>query len=106
MKQWPEGPSADPEAARERYDSGMRALREVIRADVRAAHVGLGIVIIASVIVGAFAGSVVWRALRPSHRLARGRHHSQDELHCQSASSTAGDSGRACSTQMVLPVGV
>ncbi|MCX4537204.1 MULTISPECIES: hypothetical protein [unclassified Streptomyces] len=36
----------------------MRALREVIRADVRAAHVGLGIVIVASVIVGAFAGPV------------------------------------------------
>ncbi|GHG24039.1 hypothetical protein ACFFSH_04840 [Streptomyces filamentosus] len=63
MEQWPEGPTADPEAARERYVSDTRAsrkaLREVIRADLQAAHFGLGIVVVASVVVGLFAGPVV-----------------------------------------------
>jgi hypothetical protein len=36
-----------------------KALREVIRADLPTAHLGLGIVIIASVIVGLFAGPAV-----------------------------------------------
>ncbi|KAB1140465.1 hypothetical protein F7R91_35795 [Streptomyces luteolifulvus] len=62
MKRWPEGPAADPEAARERYDSDMRsvrkALREAIRADLPAAHFGLGIVIVACVIVGLLVGPV------------------------------------------------
>lgn len=62
MERWPEGAAADPEAARERYDSGMRlvrkALREVIRADLPAAHFGLGIVIVASLIVGLLVGPV------------------------------------------------
>ncbi|MYQ49308.1 hypothetical protein GTW40_30540 [Streptomyces sp. SID4985] len=62
MERWPEGPAADPEAARERYDSDMRAerkaLREAIRADLPAAHFGLGIVIAASVIVGLLVGPV------------------------------------------------
>ncbi|WP_458242567.1 hypothetical protein [Streptomyces sp. MAI_2237] len=57
---WPEGPAADPEAARERYDSDLRAarrtLRELIRADLPAAHLGLGIVVVASVLVGLSAG--------------------------------------------------
>ena len=60
MERWPEGSAADPVAARERYDSDMRAvrkaLREVVRADLPAAHFGLGVVVIASVIVGLFAG--------------------------------------------------
>ncbi|MFB7429624.1 hypothetical protein ACFC0K_40875 [Streptomyces hydrogenans] len=63
MEQWPEGPAVDPEAARERYVSGMRAsrkaLREVVRADLPAAHFGLGIVVVASVVVGLFAGPIV-----------------------------------------------
>lgn len=62
MDRWPEGPAADPEAARERYDSDMRAsrkaLRETVRADLPAAHFGLGLVIVASVIVGMLAGPV------------------------------------------------
>ncbi|MFE0654484.1 hypothetical protein ACFVZH_38745 [Streptomyces sp. NPDC059534] len=62
MEQWPEGPAADPEEARERYASDMRAerkaLREVIRADLPAAHFGLGIVIVASAVVGLFAGPI------------------------------------------------
>jgi hypothetical protein len=62
MEQWPEGPAADPQAARERYDSGMRAtrkaLREVIRADPPAAHFGLGIVVVASGSVGYFSTPV------------------------------------------------
>ncbi|MGY6021629.1 hypothetical protein [Streptomyces spinosirectus] len=63
VQQWPEGPVADPEAARERYNSDMRAtrkaLREVVRADLPAAHFGLGIVVVASVVVGCFAAPVV-----------------------------------------------
>ncbi|MEU6272983.1 hypothetical protein ABZ871_11290 [Streptomyces populi] len=62
MEQWPEGPVADPEAAWERYDSDMRAtrkaLREVLRADLPAAHFGLGVVVVASVVVGCFATPV------------------------------------------------
>lgn len=62
MKYWPEGPAADPKAARERYDSDVResrkALREAIRADLTAAHFGLGIVIVASVTLGLFAGPI------------------------------------------------
>ncbi|MFD9655925.1 hypothetical protein [Streptomyces mirabilis] len=62
VDRWPEGPAADPEAARERYDSDMRtsrkALREPVRADLPAAHFGLGLVIVASVIVGLLAGPV------------------------------------------------
>ncbi|MEV7185396.1 hypothetical protein [Kitasatospora sp. NPDC093102] len=61
-EQWPEGPAADPEAARERYASDLRAerkaLREAIRADLPAAHFGLGIVIVASAVVGLFAGPI------------------------------------------------
>jgi hypothetical protein len=60
MERWPEGPAADPEAARERYDSGMRgtrrALRGAIEADMPAAHLGLGVVAVASVLVGLFMG--------------------------------------------------
>ncbi|MFF2382135.1 hypothetical protein [Streptomyces sp. NPDC058108] len=60
VEKWPEGPVADPEAARERYTSDMRAsrkaLRELIRADLPAAHFGLGIVVIATVLVSLDAG--------------------------------------------------
>ncbi|MFC9056385.1 hypothetical protein [Streptomyces anthocyanicus] len=62
MEQWPEGPAVDPKAARERYASDMRAsrkaLREVIRADLSAAHFGLGVVVVASAAVGLFAGAI------------------------------------------------
>ncbi|RVU23994.1 hypothetical protein EOT10_17980 [Streptomyces antnestii] len=62
MERWPEGSAADPEAARERYDSGMgsvrKALRDVSRADVPTAHFGLGIVIVAGVIVSLLVGPV------------------------------------------------
>jgi hypothetical protein len=58
MQPWPEGPVADPEAARERYTSDLiasrTALREAIRADLPVAHVGLGIVVVASVLLGLF----------------------------------------------------
>ncbi|MDX3249015.1 hypothetical protein, partial [Streptomyces sp. ME18-1-4] len=61
-EQWPEGPAADQELARERYDSDMRAvrgaLREVLRADPSDAHLGLGIVLFASVLVGLLARPV------------------------------------------------
>ncbi|WP_329323432.1 hypothetical protein OIE77_39165 [Streptomyces sp. NBC_01715] len=60
VEKWSEGPAADPEAARERYTSDMRAerkaLREVIGADLPAAHLGLGIVVIATVLVSLGAG--------------------------------------------------
>lgn len=66
MRQWPEGPAADPAAARERYNSDLRMarkqVRDALRADLPAAHFGLGIVIVASVIsldagpVGALVG--------------------------------------------------
>ncbi|MFF9458668.1 hypothetical protein [Streptomyces flaveolus] len=59
MQPWPEGPVSDPEAARERYTSDLRAsrkaLREAIRADLPVAHVGLAIVVVASVLLGLFA---------------------------------------------------
>ncbi|MFD6997609.1 hypothetical protein ACFWA5_15290 [Streptomyces mirabilis] len=31
VDRWPEGPAADPEAARERYDSDMRTSRKALR---------------------------------------------------------------------------
>ncbi|MFJ9725999.1 hypothetical protein ACIRP3_24895 [Streptomyces sp. NPDC101209] len=59
-QQWPEGRAADPEAARERYDSDLRAarrrLREFLRADLPSAHLGLGGVVVTGVLVGLFAG--------------------------------------------------
>ncbi|SCF82469.1 hypothetical protein GA0115254_11831 [Streptomyces sp. Ncost-T10-10d] len=62
MTQWPEGPAADPERARERYDSDIRAvrrdLREAARADLPAAHFGLGTVVVVSTVVGRLAGPV------------------------------------------------
>ncbi|MFF7143837.1 hypothetical protein [Streptomyces nodosus] len=58
-QQWPEGPHADPDAARERYKADMRAshgaVRNLFRVELPIAHVGLAIVIIASVFAG-----VVW----------------------------------------------
>lgn len=60
MQQWPEGPVADPAAARERYDRDLRTARararEAVRADLPAAHLGAGIVVVASVVAGWFAG--------------------------------------------------
>ncbi|WP_371648380.1 MULTISPECIES: hypothetical protein [unclassified Streptomyces] len=62
VQQWPEGPGADQDAARERYKSDMRttrtALREVFRADMPAAHGGVAVVVVAGVVVGCFAGPV------------------------------------------------
>ncbi|GAA4843174.1 hypothetical protein [Kitasatospora terrestris] len=58
-KQWPEGRVADPEAARERYDADLRRLRAGLAmpwVDVQDAHLGLGLVLLASVLVGVFAG--------------------------------------------------
>jgi cobalamin biosynthesis protein CobD/CbiB len=59
VEQWPEGAAADPEAARQRYDSDMKAsreaLREVVRADLPTAHLGPGIVAVVAVAVGCFA---------------------------------------------------
>ncbi|MCX5008835.1 hypothetical protein OHB05_40640 [Streptomyces sp. NBC_00638] len=58
-QQWPEGPNADPDAARARYTADMRtshdSVRELFRVEMPVAHLGLVIVIIASVFVG-----VVW----------------------------------------------
>lgn len=62
MQQWPEGPGADQDAARERYKSDMRttrtSLREVFRADMPAAHGGVAVVVVVGVVVGCFAGPV------------------------------------------------
>lgn len=58
-QRWPEGPKADPDAARDRYNADMRAsraaIREVFRVELPIAHVGLMLVVVASVFV-----SVVW----------------------------------------------
>jgi hypothetical protein len=35
MQPWPEGPVADPEAARERYTSDQRASRKALREAIR-----------------------------------------------------------------------
>jgi hypothetical protein len=52
----PQGPHADPEAARDRYNADMResrsAMRNLFRVELSTAHMGLAIVIIASVLVG------------------------------------------------------
>lgn len=58
-QQWPEGPYADGEAARERYEADMRAsraaVRNLFRVEMSSAHMGLVIVVAAAVFVG-----VVW----------------------------------------------
>ncbi len=58
-QQWPEGPNADPCAARDRYNADTRAshaaICEVFRVELPIAHVGLMLVVVASVFVG-----VVW----------------------------------------------
>ncbi|MFJ7630838.1 hypothetical protein ACIQZN_30595 [Streptomyces sp. NPDC097595] len=55
--------TTDPEAARERYRSDMRvsrkAVREVARADLPAAHFGLGITLVVSVVTGLFRGAII-----------------------------------------------
>ncbi|MGV9274504.1 hypothetical protein [Streptomyces griseosporeus] len=59
IQQWPEGPHADPDAARDRYHADLRAsraaAREVFRAELPIAHMGLALVALASVLAG-----VVW----------------------------------------------
>jgi hypothetical protein len=56
MEDWPEGRSADPAAARERYDAGLRASRErmrsVFRSDTGDANTGLAVVIVATAVAG------------------------------------------------------
>ncbi len=58
-QRWPEGPNADHDAARDRYNADMRASRaailEVSRVELPIAHVGLLLVVLAGVFV-----SVVW----------------------------------------------
>src|SRR4051812_15097005 len=58
-QQWPEGPSADPGAARARYNEDMRASRKAASAvfgvEVPIAHMGLVIALIASAVA-----AVVW----------------------------------------------
>jgi hypothetical protein len=58
-RQWPEGPNADPDAARERYKADMQAsrgaLRELFRVEMPVAHLGLATAIIATIVV-----AVVW----------------------------------------------
>jgi hypothetical protein len=60
-QQWPEGPNADPDAARDRYHADLRAsraaVREVFRVELPIAHMGLALVALASVLAG-----VVWSA--------------------------------------------
>lgn len=60
MEQWPEGPAADPAAARGRYDSGTRAerraLRGALRSDLPAAHGGAVLVLLAATVVGFLRG--------------------------------------------------
>lgn len=67
MREWPEGDAADPAAARERYEADMRAVRaalkEVLRADTVDAHVGLTVVVVATVVVGCFAGPAAGSAV-------------------------------------------
>ncbi|MFF3948886.1 hypothetical protein ACFYYN_29245 [Streptomyces sp. NPDC001902] len=57
------GPGRGSGAARERYEADLRsdrgAVREVLRADRKDAHMGLGAVVVTSGIVGAFAGPAV-----------------------------------------------
>ncbi|WP_416985577.1 hypothetical protein [Streptomyces sp. T028] len=57
--EWPEGRVADQEAARKRYEHDMRAtrgaIRELFRAEPSDAHLGLGIVLFVSVLVGVLA---------------------------------------------------
>ncbi|MEB8344337.1 hypothetical protein [Streptomyces endophyticus] len=69
-RQWPEGASADPGAARARYNADMRAsrkaVREVLNVEMPIAHMGLAIVVIAT----AFA-AMLW-SLRAGLVLAGG----------------------------------
>jgi hypothetical protein len=62
MQQWPEGPVADPTAARERYTADLRAsrkaLREAVRPDLPVAHFGLGIVMVASALLSLFTRAI------------------------------------------------
>ncbi|MFB7496669.1 hypothetical protein ACFC09_18615 [Streptomyces sp. NPDC056161] len=79
VTQWPEGPAADPEAARERYASDMKATREAsrnaVRADLPAAHFGSALVVVTSALVGYFvapaAGALVAGAFAALFMVAR-----------------------------------
>ncbi|MET8576237.1 hypothetical protein [Streptomyces sp. NPDC005012] len=66
-EQWPEGRFADPEAARARYDAGLRgsrgAVREVLRADVSDAHWGVATVALAATVVGLLVAPVLGAAV-------------------------------------------
>ncbi|WP_431676849.1 hypothetical protein [Kitasatospora sp. KL5] len=67
QQEWPEGPAADPEAARERYahdlQEARRDLREAVRPDFFGANIGLGLVALAAVAVGYVKGPVVGAAV-------------------------------------------
>ncbi|MGW1953610.1 hypothetical protein ACWCPI_12785 [Streptomyces sp. NPDC001920] len=55
-QQWPEGPMADPDAARDRYNADLRAsrsaIRELFRVELPIAHVGAALAALVSVVVG------------------------------------------------------
>ena len=58
-QQWPEGPNADPHAARERYHADLRtsraAVRQLFRVQLPLAHLGLMLAAVATAFV-----SVLW----------------------------------------------
>lgn len=58
-QRWPEGPNADPDAAKDRYNADMRAsraaIRELFRVELSIAHVGLAIAAMACIVIG-----VIW----------------------------------------------
>ncbi|WP_329494309.1 hypothetical protein [Kitasatospora herbaricolor] len=60
QREWPEGAAADQDEARARYGHDMGeargAVREVLRADLCDAHLGLGLTALVAVAVGYFRG--------------------------------------------------
>lgn len=67
MQEWPEGSAADQEAARERYEAGIRestrVMRAALRADLRSAHFGTAIVIFVSILVSSFSDTILGLAV-------------------------------------------
>lgn len=55
-QRWPEGPHADPDAARARYNAGVResrrSVRDFFRTDMPAAHLGAAVTVFACVLAG------------------------------------------------------
>ncbi|MFF1874585.1 hypothetical protein [Kitasatospora herbaricolor] len=60
QQEWPEGIAADPDEARARYQYDIReargAARQVLRADLGDAHLGVGLTALVAVAVGYFRG--------------------------------------------------